>query len=225
MLRDVLVGEVYLCSGQSNMALETYYTFSADTLKADNVYRASVPVWDNVPVLIVDGDAVVMRRDIDLRIAIEEMEAAGVSLLISQDFNSLNSGVFLLKNSNWTRSFLAEARAARPMLATGSFMPLKYENRAFFYLTNMWPQCGGVRRLDAFLAPHHRDEEKFRDGTLVVDRCLVNRHPMRATEWWRLFDSGAGYDEISDAFIVHCPGGNADSKRMAMDALLSMSEW
>ena len=176
-------------------------------------------------VFMVDGDAVVMRRDIDLSIAIEEMEAAGVSLLISQDFNSLNSGVFLLKNSTWTHSFLAEARAARPMLATGSFMPLKYENRAFFYLTNMWPQCGGIRRLDAVLAPHHRDQEKFREGTLVVDRCLLNRHPMRATEWWRLFDSGAGYDEISDAFIVHCPGGNADSKRTAMDALLSMSEW
>ena len=28
-------GDVVLCSGQSNMALETYYTFSADTLKAE----------------------------------------------------------------------------------------------------------------------------------------------------------------------------------------------
>ena len=28
-------GDVFFCSGQSNMALETYYTFSADTLKAE----------------------------------------------------------------------------------------------------------------------------------------------------------------------------------------------
>ena len=28
----------------------------ADTLKADNIYRASIPVWDKVPILIVNGD-------------------------------------------------------------------------------------------------------------------------------------------------------------------------
>jgi len=32
-LERVTYGDVYFCSGQSNMALETYYTFSADTLK------------------------------------------------------------------------------------------------------------------------------------------------------------------------------------------------
>ena len=31
-------------------------TADADSLKADNVYRASLPVWDSVPVLVVDGD-------------------------------------------------------------------------------------------------------------------------------------------------------------------------
>ena len=34
-LERVTYGDVYYCSGQSNMALETYYTFSADTLKAE----------------------------------------------------------------------------------------------------------------------------------------------------------------------------------------------
>ncbi len=28
----------------------------ADSLKADNVFRASLPVWDSVPVLVVNGD-------------------------------------------------------------------------------------------------------------------------------------------------------------------------
>jgi hypothetical protein len=35
MLRRVTYGDVYFCSGQSNMALETYFTFSADTLQAE----------------------------------------------------------------------------------------------------------------------------------------------------------------------------------------------
>jgi hypothetical protein len=31
----VTFGDVYLCSGQSNMALSTFYTFSADTIKQE----------------------------------------------------------------------------------------------------------------------------------------------------------------------------------------------
>ena len=34
-IQRVTHGDVWFCSGQSNMALETYYTFSADTLKAE----------------------------------------------------------------------------------------------------------------------------------------------------------------------------------------------
>jgi hypothetical protein len=34
-MERVTYGDVYYCSGQSNMALETYYTFSADALKAE----------------------------------------------------------------------------------------------------------------------------------------------------------------------------------------------
>lgn len=44
-LLDVTFGDVWLCSGQSNMALETYYTFSADALKAEVV---SEKQWSNV---------------------------------------------------------------------------------------------------------------------------------------------------------------------------------
>ncbi len=62
-LARVTYGDVYFCSGQSNMALEMYYTFSADTLKAEiadgkysglrhymmgsmgNHYEALAPQW------------------------------------------------------------------------------------------------------------------------------------------------------------------------------------
>ena len=34
-IANLTIGDVWFCSGQSNMALETYYTYSADTLKAE----------------------------------------------------------------------------------------------------------------------------------------------------------------------------------------------
>ena len=62
-LDRVTFGDVFFCSGQSNMALETFYTFSADTLKAEIAsgqyavlrhfmfgsmgghYEATAPMW------------------------------------------------------------------------------------------------------------------------------------------------------------------------------------
>jgi len=34
-LHEITYGDVYYCSGQSNMALETFYTYSADSLKEE----------------------------------------------------------------------------------------------------------------------------------------------------------------------------------------------
>jgi hypothetical protein len=175
-------------------------------------------------VLMVDGDAVIMRADIDVALAIDEMEATGASLLISKDFNSLNSGIFIFKNNSWTNDFLAEATAARPMLAAKTnTIPLRYENRAFFYLTGMWPECYGICRIDALFAPTYTGTERFREGVLVVDRCLINRRPLRATHISQFLDSGAGFDELTNSFIMHVPGGDPESKRTAMDQLLRQS--
>lgn len=38
-ISHITFGDVWFCSGQSNMALETYYTFSADGLKAEVLVR------------------------------------------------------------------------------------------------------------------------------------------------------------------------------------------
>jgi len=93
------------------------------------------------------------------------------------------------------------------MLAqTTHTIPLKYENRAFFYLTGMWPACGGFRRIDSILAPNYGSVHKFREGVLLVDRCLINRRPLRAHHVWQILDSGAGFDDLTNSFITHVPG-------------------
>lgn len=174
--------------------------------------------------LVVDGDAVIMRKDIDLGLAIDEMELRGASLMISKDFNGLNSGVFLLKNSSWSLKFLHEAAAARPALGRQTrTMPLQYENRAFFYLLGMWPECLGLRRADALLAPSYARSYEFKSGVYVVDRCLINRRPEQSTRLVELLESNAAFDIAQGAFIMHVPGGNAHSKRLAMEQLLQQS--
>lgn len=176
-------------------------------------------------VFVVDGDAVIMRADVDLGRGIAEMEALGASLMISKDFNGLNSGVFLVKNSSWGFEFLAEASAARASLGRQTrTIPLKYENRAFFYLTDMWPECFGLRRLDALLAPRYTKSAKFQSGVYVVDRCLINRRPEKSTQLAELLASDAGFDHAAAAFVMHVPGGDARSKRAAMEVLLRQSE-
>lgn len=175
-------------------------------------------------VFVVDGDAVIMRPDVDLGLAIAEMEALGASLLISKDFNGLNSGVFLLRNSSWAFEFLSEAAAARSSLGRKTrTIPLQYENRAFFYLTGMWPECFGMRRADALLAPRYAQSARFRSGVYVVDRCLINRRPEQSTRLVDFLASNAGFDHAPGAFIMHVPGGDARSKRAAMEVLLRES--
>ncbi len=163
----------------------------------------------------------------NLDVAIDEMEAAGASLLISTDFNGLNSGVVVFKNSSWSQAFLAEAETARPLLATSSMLlPLKYENRAFFYLMDMWPSCSGLCRPDAWFAPRYASKN-FRGGMLVVDRCLINRHAERPAVWHSIVDSGSGFDQVSaesGAFVAHCPGGTSASKHEAMARLLQHAD-
>ena len=53
----------------------------ADTLTADNIYRASIPVWDKVPVLIINGDSSddPLKGETDfLEVALQPFHAGGV---------------------------------------------------------------------------------------------------------------------------------------------------
>ena len=157
-------------------------------------------------VLVIDADAVIMRTDVSLDLAADALEREGRDLLISEDFNGLNSGVFLLRRGNWTSAFLEAAWASRTLLAPLRWVPLYFENRAFFYLTDMWPSCLDVRRVDALFAPRHPDPARFRDGLLLADRCDLNARPRHNTAWHQALDAGTSFDDTADAFVVHAAG-------------------
>ncbi len=140
---------------------------------------------------------------------------------MSEDFNGLNSGVFLLRAGNWTDDFLEAAWASRTLLAPLAHVPLRYENRAFFYLTDMWPSCGALTRADALLAPRYAGAARFRAGLLLADRCDLNARPRHDTAWHQAFHSGASFDDTADAFVVHAAGIRAKADivlRLAAEA-------
>lgn len=183
-------------------------------------------------VFMIDADAVFMRGDIDLRIAAGEMDRQDKDILISKDFNSLNSGVFMMRRSVRSLAFLKEAMLSRQLLGMRkAAIPLQYENRAFFYHTGEWPSCAGLPRIDTWLAPRYffaaeYNTSYFAAGLLVVDRCLINQHYYKSSgnSLLDLHDSGASYDNHTFAFIVHCPGGSLASKIFALTDLLARSD-
>lgn len=173
-------------------------------------------------VMVIDADAVILREDISLHKAVDTM--GNHSLLISDDHNGPNSGVFMLRRSEWTRQFLDEAMKSASILSeqTRKF-PLRFENRAFFYLLNSWPKCGPFVRVDSVLAPVATNTSYFVSGVKTIDRCLINRRPPRATRPRDLFDSGASFDVVDDAFVAHAAGGSIKSKVEVLRWLLSVA--
>jgi len=174
-------------------------------------------------VLVIDADAIILREDISLHKAVATMGNTS-SLLISDDHNGPNSGVFIMRRSAWSTLFLDEAmKSAAHLSEQTRRYPLRFENRAFFYLLNAWPKCGAIRRVDSMLAPYKKDHRRFIAGVRTVNRCLINRRPPRANRAQDLFDSGASFDSVDDAFVVHAAGGSIASKKKALRWLLSVA--
>ena len=130
----------------------------------------------------------------------------------------------MMRRSPWTSRFLDDAMDSTSILAKQTRMlPLRFENRAFFYLLNAWPKCGPMRRVDALTAPVATHSHTYANGVLTIDRCLINRRPPRAMRAVDLFDSGASFDSVDDAFVAHAAGGDLQSKIHALRWLLSQA--
>lgn len=131
-----------------------------------------------------------------------------------------------MRKSKWSNDFLDQAMASANILSVETpLLPLRFENRAFLYLLNAWPKCAAMRRFDSLFAPVSPNAWRFRKGVSTVDRCLLNRRPHRATEMQHFFlNTGAGFDDISDAFIGHAAGGGVSAKAKSMRHMLNAVE-
>lgn len=162
---------------------------------------------------MIDADAMIINMEYDISELLQSMIASNSFMLISEDFNGVNSGVFILRRCAMAFQFLEEAIKSAEILAENQYLPLRYENRAFFYLLDSWPVCFGMRRVDSILAPIFNAtlSALFVQGTKIVDRCLINVHPSSSITG--ITSSAMSYDYSDDnTFILHAAGGDAESK-------------
>lgn len=205
------------------------YTLYAPSVAEAESYSKPWPFpWGKFPLLqkvlhkhefalMLDADAIINNHEIPLSSLISKIHNTNHMMLISKDFNGVNSGVFLMKRGVAASMFLDEAWKSAELLASSPYLPLKYENRAFFYLLDEWPQCFGYRRIDAVMAPRYNATmaDFFRQHTLYVDRCLINVRPDSKMD--NLLSSSMSFDLWNDkTFILHVAGGSNVTKSLFM---------
>jgi hypothetical protein len=114
--------------------------------------------------LFLDIDTLIMNPDIRL----EDIADEQYDQVLGADHNGINSGVWFVKNTRWTRWFLTELWAQED-LVRGSFV-FHYEQRAFHHLfqTDIWAHTIGTRK-----KPYDGAED-VRKRSKVVNQCVFN---------------------------------------------------
>jgi hypothetical protein len=115
--------------------------------------RRHLPRFDFL--LFTDVDTLVMNFDVTLdEMVARSGEESSSDLIFTEDWNGLNSGVFMLRNSSWTHWFLEEAwgtagseqeyMALHEISEQGKKYPFEYEQRSLHYLlqTRVWTARG-----------------------------------------------------------------------------------
>ncbi|CAN0321775.1 unnamed protein product [Ectocarpus fasciculatus] len=119
-------------------------------------------------------------------------------LIVTQDWNGPNSGVILIKNSDFSRWLLQEWWDQKQFVK-GPY-PFHYEQRAMHYLlqTDRWKEEG---------LPFYADYAVVRAHTAVLDQCAMNSylvHPWQVLLGRTSAGSAASYE--SGDFMLHFAG-------------------
>lgn len=99
-------------------------------------------------VVWLDADTLIMNQDIPLEDLIDEK----VNFCISQDWNGINSGVFFIKNCNWSKRFLTNVYARTDCL------------------TEKWPEQTAIAR-------ELHEKPEFGSKAKIVPQRLFNSYP------------------------------------------------
>lgn len=170
--------------------------------------------------LYIDMDAVVMNPDISIESVIHASSTTH-DILITSDFNGLNTGVFIVKATEWSEQFLELAWNQDQLVPkhsseTNASHPFKYEQRAFHYLLNteQW------RALD--LPAYHGDSEEIKRHFYFLPQCAMNSytsHPLDFRGGTRKAQQYVNYD-----FIIHLAGKTGETKQKLIQHYLKMAK-
>ena len=130
-------------------------------------------------ILYTDMDLIIMNMSYSLDDIIQY--SAGYDIVFTEDWNGPNTGIFLARNTSWTRWFLTTAfdqkHLLKPKSKDGTAHPFEYEQRAIHYLLNtkLWRR----RRLPKY----HGNIDEIRHHVLVLPQCMLNSYAMHPLDW------------------------------------------
>ena len=192
-----------------------------------------LPEYDYVA--YIDMDAVIMEPSTPLEAFIEATGPCS-DVILTEDWNGPNTGVYLVKNSPWSRWFLSHAwELGLPLVSKtnpeGFKHPFQYEQRVVHYLleSSVWTK----RTLSKYHAPDAANA--LRTHVSVLPQCAFNSyslHPVGAffidthgvsSDVARYVDARPG-EGVRGDFLVHFAGKKGKVKMHLLDHYLGLSE-
>jgi hypothetical protein len=160
-------------------------------------------------IMYIDMDAIVMNGAYKVETFIYSAALLNPQsdFILTNDWNGLNTGVWIAKNTEWTRWFLKTAWEQKQLVEKSSSKgipyPFEYEQRAFHYLTNsdVWRK----RKLPTY--PGNITE--IRSHFHAFPQCSMNSYSMHP------LDRRGNREEtqyVPGDFIVHFAGKKGKMK-------------
>lgn len=181
--------------------------------------------------LYLDMDTIIMDLDTKLESFIVAASPCA-DIIMSEDWNGPNTGIWLVKNTKWSRWFVKHAyELGEPLVqkrsAGGTKYPFEYEQRVFHYLleSQVWKD----RRLPKYpggngVAPvetSHRAIKSIRSHVSVLPQCALNSYCLHPLDTRGLPEDGSRY--VEGDFLIHFAGKKGKIKADLMRIFLSRS--
>mmetsp|Transcript_25210 Transcript_25210/g.42531 ORF Transcript_25210/g.42531 Transcript_25210/m.42531 type:complete len:376 (+) Transcript_25210:122-1249(+) len=182
--------------------------------------RDSLPRYDYV--MYVDMDAVIMQPDIAVERLIYATERGpSADIIMQNDWNGPNTGIWLAKNTAWTAEFLslawAQQQLVRKTSSSGVSHPFEYEQRAFHYLldTEVWRSRA--------LPTYGRDKSaELRTHLVFLPQCAMNSYTLHPLNFKHLHDRKKS-QYVEGDFIIHFAGKKGAPKMNLLRHYLALS--
>jgi len=161
--------------------------------------------------------------------------AVPADLVISEDWNGLNTGVFVLRNSPWSHALLAEMWAQEQLVAPVQHaIPFEYEQRALHYLMNtaMWSTRSVRKRwVENGLPPWRPPAGSALGGSSaalwthlrVLPQCALNAYLLYPLSKGTVFGQRDSSKYAPGDFAAHLAGHKASNKVVLFEYLLRHS--
>ena len=189
-----------------------------------------LPYYDYL--LYLDMDTIIMDLDIKLESFIMATGPCA-DIIMSEDWNGPNTGIWLIKNSKWSQWFvqhayeLGEPLVQKRSAVGGTKHPFEYEQRVFHYLleSKVWkdrnlpkyPGGNGATPVET----SHRAVGDIRKHVSVLPQCALNSYCLHPMDTRGLPQDGSRY--VEGDFLIHFAGKKGKIKADLMRRFLKVS--